>query len=419
VSALPMLPAPAPPARHFRRWLLAISLSRAPVTMAPLALVLAGRHAFGSYAAGALLAAMCSTGQAVGTLWRGPVLDRRDRPHGLALELLVCAGCFSLLAVELAVATPLLLTAATAVVAGCFGAAVPGGFLARLPAILTSGELSRGLTVNAVVLELNWVVGPLIVMGVALAVDPVLSVTCIAASLALSAFTQGRLPAREWVPVDNGPASRSPWRLREVREIYALALAVSLGLTLVDTSMPALLAARGLHAEFAAVSTGAPALASVLAGLLMLRLPERHLDNRRRQGALLLCLLEGLVLLPLVWVSSLVGIGLSLFASGLTLAPMNALWSQSLQAALHTDRRAEGFALLYASLRLGVGAGAGIAAALLVFSSARSVIALAGVVPTALSLVLLATSWSGRRREVPREAPPVVGAPEVALTSRD
>ncbi|MDX6218581.1 MAG: hypothetical protein QOJ48_262 [Frankiales bacterium] len=418
MSTLPMIPT-APPTRHFRRWLLAISLSRAPVTMAPLALILAGRHSFGSYAAGALLAAMCSTGQALGTLWRGPVLDRRDRPQALALELLVCAGCFSLLAVELAISSPLLLTAATGVVAGCFGAAVPGGFLARLPAVLASGQLSRGLTVNAVVLELNWVVGPLIVMGVALAVDPVLSVTCIAASLALSALTQARLPAREWSQVENGPVSRSPWRIREVREIYALALAVSLGLTLVDTSMPALLAARGLHAELAAVSTGAPALASVLAGLLMLRLPERHLDNRRRLGALLLCLLEGLVLLPLVWVSSLVGIGLTLFASGLTLAPMNALWSQSLQAALHTDRRAEGFALLYASLRLGVGAGAGLAAALLVFTSARSVIALAGVVPTILALVLLATSWSARRREVPGEAPPVVSAPEVALTSRD
>jgi hypothetical protein len=414
-----MLPAPTPPARHFRRWLLAISLSRAPVTMAPLALVLAGRHAFGSYAAGALLAAMCSIGQALGTLWRGPALDRRDRPRALALELLVCAGSFGLLAVELAVTTPLLLTAATAVIAGSFGAAVPGGFLARLPAILASGQLSRGLTVNAIVLELNWVVGPLIVMGVALAVNPVLSVACIAASLALSAGTQTSLPAREWSQPDDGPASRSPWRIREVREIYALALAVSVGLTLVDTSMPALLAGRGLHPELAAVSTGAPALASVLAGLLMLRVSERHLDNRRRLGALLLCLLEGLLLMPLVWVSSLVGIGLSLFASGLTLAPMNALWSQSLQAALHTDRRAEGFALLYASLRLGVGAGAGIAAALLVWTSARSVIALAGAAPTLLALVLLVMSWSARRREVPDEAPPVVAAPEVALTSRD
>ncbi|MDX6214663.1 MAG: hypothetical protein QOG99_247 [Frankiales bacterium] len=419
MSALPMLPAPTPPARHFRRWLLAISLSRAPVTMAPLALVLAGRHAFGSYAAGALLAAMCSIGQALGTLWRGPALDRRDRPRALALELLVCAGSFGLLAVELAVTTPLLLTAATAVIAGSFGAAVPGGFLARLPAILASGQLSRGLTVNAIVLELNWVVGPLIVMGVALAVNPVLSVACIAASLALSAGTQTSLPAREWSQPDDGPASRSPWRIREVREIYALALAVSVGLTLVDTSMPALLAGRGLHPELAAVSTGAPALASVLAGLLMLRVSERHLDNRRRLGALLLCLLEGLLLMPLVWVSSLVGIGLSLFASGLTLAPMNALWSQSLQAALHTDRRAEGFALLYASLRLGVGAGAGIAAALLVWTSARSVIALAGAAPTLLALVLLVMSWSARRREVPDEAPPVVAAPEVALTSRD
>jgi hypothetical protein len=414
-----MLPAPTPPARHFRRWLLAISLSRAPVTMAPLALVLAGRHAFGSYAAGALLAAMCSIGQALGTLWRGPALDRRDRPRALALELLVCAGSFGLLALELAVTTPLLLTAATAVVAGSFGAAVPGGFLARLPAILASGQLSRGLTVNAIVLELNWVVGPLVVMGVALAVDPVLSVACIAASLALSACTQSSLPAREWSQPENGPASRSPWRLREVREIYALALAVSVGLTLVDTSMPALLAGRGLHPELAAVSTGAPALASVLAGLLMLRVSEHHLDNRRRLGALLLCLLEGLLLMPLVWVSSLIGIGLCLFASGLTLAPMNALWSQSLQAALHTDRRAEGFALLYASLRLGVGAGAGIAAALLVWTSARSVIALAGAAPTLLALALLVTSWSARRREVPDGAPPVVAAPEVALTSRD
>ncbi|MCW2598405.1 MAG: transporter, permease protein [Frankiales bacterium] len=395
----------------FRWWLLSISLSRAPVTMAPLTLGLAGRSAYGSFATGALLGGVCAFGQALGTLWRGPALDRPDRPRALGIELLLCGSLFLLLTLELAFGAHLAATLLTASFAGCFGAAVPGGFLARLPAILQEGQLSRGFTINAVVLELNWVVAPLFVMVVALWLSPVVSVACISASLLASALTQEAFPSRTWAGSEVGGSSRSPWRLQDAREIYALALATAFGLTLVEASLPALLAARGIHAELAGIFTGVPAAASVLAGLLMLRLPDRHLASRRLLGATLLCLVLGLVLLPLTWASSLPWIVGTMFCAGLTFAPMNALSSQTLQEVLPADRRAEGFALLYAALRLGVGAGGGSAAALLTVAPPASVIALAGLGPALLSALLLGRaatrSWA-RRRDV-QPARPATG----------
>ena len=408
--------------KPFRWWLLSISLSRAPVTMAPLALGLAGRGTYGSFATGALIAGVCASGQAFGTLWRGPVLDRPDRPRALAVELLLCGGLFLLLSLELAVAGPLALTLVTGALAGCFGAAVPGGFLARLPAILREAQLSRGFTINAVVLELNWVVGPVAVMAVALWLAPVVAVVLISASLVASAVTQELLPHRSWDVGEAGPTSVSPWRIPDVREIYALALSVSLGLALVDAAMPALLAHRGLHAELAGLVTGVPAAASVVAGLLMLRLSEHHLAPRRLLGATVLCLLLGLVLLPLVWASSLPWLVGTLFFAGLTLAPMNALWSQALQEALHGDRRAEGFALLYAALRLGVGIGGATAAALLTVVSPASVVALAGAGPGLLSAALLARSVRRsriRRRDVRPAARPLGERLDRLVSPRD
>src|SRR5919202_1672317 len=71
----------------WRPWTLVSAISRLPNAVAPLALVIVGRYATGSFADGALLAGAYAFPQALAAPWLGRLLDRRDRRRGLAIAL--------------------------------------------------------------------------------------------------------------------------------------------------------------------------------------------------------------------------------------------------------------------------------------------------------------------------------------------
>ncbi len=101
----------------WRRWAAASGLSRLPVAMVPLAFVLAGQYATGSFAAGALLVSVHALSEAVAAPWGGRLLDRREVRGGVQQALVVAAGALALLAgaVSLRAPLPLLLLLAAAV----------------------------------------------------------------------------------------------------------------------------------------------------------------------------------------------------------------------------------------------------------------------------------------------------------------
>src|ERR671939_41444 len=82
----------------WRRWTAASGLSRLPAAMAPLALVIAGQYATGSFADGAVLAGVYAFTEALAAPILGRRLDRRELRSGLRRALGgAAAGCAALL----------------------------------------------------------------------------------------------------------------------------------------------------------------------------------------------------------------------------------------------------------------------------------------------------------------------------------
>ncbi|MYS09703.1 MFS transporter, partial [Streptomyces sp. SID6041] len=115
-----------------RTWYIAAALVRAPVVMAPLALVLLG-HATSSFAAGGLLAAAHALGEAAGAPLMGRRFDTRPFVGQLRLALLLEAAAFAALA-ALASTAPIPVLALLAALAGAAAAGAPGGLRAQLAA---------------------------------------------------------------------------------------------------------------------------------------------------------------------------------------------------------------------------------------------------------------------------------------------
>src|SRR5918912_4518997 len=80
----------------WRRWTLASGLSRLPIAMAPLGLVLAGHYATGSFADGALLAGVYAFAESLAAPLLGRRLDSGELRRGLRVSLY--GGCLGLAA---------------------------------------------------------------------------------------------------------------------------------------------------------------------------------------------------------------------------------------------------------------------------------------------------------------------------------
>jgi hypothetical protein len=273
---------------------------------------------------------------------------------------------------------PEILLVLLAGIGGLFAAAIPGGYLARLPAAVPAEALPRALTATAVAIEVSWVIGPLLVTGTALVAPPVYALALVAGLLFVALVTETRLPARAWPAVVE--RAESPWRDARARRTYALAGIIALGFGVVDSAMPALLGTVGLEPALAGVLTGIPAGASVISGSLLLA-RRTDLSGQGTAAAARLGMFAGVTLLPLALMSSFAGFAVVLGVAGIWMSPMNAVWSHVLQDALPDARRAEGFTLLHASLRLGIGCGAGVSAVLLPYFGPAALVSVAGLVP--------------------------------------
>jgi predicted MFS family arabinose efflux permease len=355
--------------------------------MAPLALVLAGRAVTGDFATGALLAGVCGLAQGFGAPWRGRLLDRPERTHALSIELVASAACFGALAAAVLAGSPVAVLCVLAAGGGLFASALPGGYLARLPATVPAELVPRALTATAVGVELSWVVGPLLVTACALLLPAAAAVALVAVSLVVALVSSLGLPARDWPAVPT--VERAPWRDPVVRRTYAFAALVGMGFGIVDATMPALLDGVGLDPALAGILTGIPAGASVLTGTALLA-RRVELGGLRSWTSGALGVVAGVTLLPLALVSSFAGFALVLAGAGMLMSPMNAVWSHVLHGVLPSGRQAEGFGLLHASLRIGIGAGAAVSALLLPHVGAGTVVSVAGLVPlVGCGLVLL------------------------------
>ncbi|WP_257447239.1 MFS transporter [Archangium lipolyticum] len=387
----------------WRRWVLAAFFARLPGTMMTFALLLAGREATGSFTFGAWMASACSVGAALAAPWRGRMLDREPLlvglRRGLHWQALLTAG----LAVAALLHAPAPVLLAASLLLGVMPSGVQGGVRALLASVAPSSRLEAAFALDAVLVEVQWVMGPLLV-GVATASGaPLLALGMMGASaLVASALSLG-LPERKPEPapeaVREGPGV---WRTPGTLAVFGMVVVLGTSWGALEAGVPPRLEEVGAGAALWGMLAAILSAASVAGGLGYTLLPG---VKGRAEGvwrAKLLLGAWGLLLLPLGWMASVNGLTVWLVMAGLFLAPVTGTLTFLLQGALPPARQAEGFSFYSACWSLGVAGGSALTGVLLDVGDARPVLTTAALLPL-VAVLLMASAGPGRFRSVTRE----------------
>ncbi len=373
-------------ARHplWRRWTLASFLARIPNTMTLIALVLVGERVTGSIGVGAQLSGVAIAASGLAAPWRGRRLDRLELRSGLQRDCVVTAGIIAAQAVALIVEAPLPVFFVLAAAQGIAFAAVTGGYRALLVPVVPPMALPRANALEAVFIEVAFVTGPGIASALALMVGPTGVLIAMSASVAAAAYVSRGLPAFHPPALEH---TASPLRTPGAWQVYALALVAGVSLGLLESSVPARAVELGRETAEGGFLLMLVAAGSALGGIVA-ALNRQPLGRARLRGALLLTAM-GVMLAPAAIAPSLGFLAVALFASGVPIAPLNALGAMLLQRAVPPSRRTEGFAIFVAAILLGAGLGQSITGQMLDVLGPQGLLWLAAGLPVAAAATLL------------------------------
>lgn len=321
--------------------------------MAPLGYALLATELTGSYQLGGVLMAVFVIAEVLGATPVSRLLDRIGVARGLRSLLVLAALCLSALTGLLLFTDDRVPTATLFVLVampGSVAGAISGGFRALLPYAAPAGALERAIAVDAVLMDLVILAGPLVVAGLAnfgapFAVGGMALAYLVAAVMVRS--TTVRRPER----------TGAPFPVRAIARWLACAFAVGQLLSVVEVGTLALASrlsgGAGTAAALIAVVSGASATAGICYAWLA---PRLVIDARARARLCLLALVAGGLVIAFAsgWPAILGGLTLL----GIGTAPLVAIVALQLQQVLPAHRRAEGFGVLQAVQGVGFGLGA-------------------------------------------------------------
>jgi len=378
----------------WRRWTLATGLSRVSIAAAPLALVIGGHWATGSFADGAVLAGVYSIAEALAAPRQGRRLDLGERRRGLAHAL--GGGSVGLAAVMggILMHAPLVVLIAVTVAAAALPAGVQGGLRAYLPELVGPQHAQAAFVLDASLLEVEWLSAPAVVALAALLGAPWLGVgAMLAATIAALATVRLLPPAPDTPPGANAP---SPWRNLAGRRAYLLSAVLGYTEGTITVAIAPLLATLHSRPAYAGLLLAGLSAASALGGFAFGALDSRLPGSEDQQANTLLAGL-GLMALPVAFAPTPLAAAVAVAAFGLLIAPLNGLRTRLLSHAAPAAQRAQAFSILYAAMGAGFGVGGLATGALLGLAGVRCAI----IVAAAITVVAATATWLGSSRTVP------------------
>ena len=368
-------------------------VGRLSLGMTGLALLLLVRDTTGSYASAGLVSAAYALAYGVFGPSRARAADRRGPVRALLLTAAVHPGAvlaLVLLAVEAAPTWTLVLPAVLG------GATVPphGPVMRALWGSLLEGPArATAYSLESVVVELCFVLGPLLVTVLATTVAPAAAVLTAAGLAVAGALWQAATPAvRGVLPhPDAGGGRVGPLASPAVRALLLTVAGIGVGFGALEVALPAFAEEQGSRPAAAGVLLAVWSAGSIVGGLVYggLHLATPH----RRQLPVLVAALAVGTALPLL-AGGPVAMGVALFAYGLAIAPFSACNSVLLGEAAPPGTTTEAFAWNSSMIFGGAALGAALAG-LLVERSGPT----AGLAVTALAgLLALGAAVSGLAR---------------------
>lgn len=333
-------------------------VARLPMSMTGIGIVLLVSLTTGSFGlAGLLTAAGTVTGAVVAPLW-GRATDRVGQARVLLIAVVINTLSVALLvtAVELAWPLAVSLVAAIGVGAGftLAGSAVRARWTLRLNG---SPLLNTAFALEAMLDEVVFIVGPVLVTFLATAIHPALGVSVSAVigligAIALAVQRSSQPPIRPTSREGHAESSRLPWRVLLPVAIASAALGMVFGG--MEVNVVAFAKEAGVLG-YAGLILMAWAFGSLVAGAVSGAITWRASPAKRfRVGASLLAL----SLLPLPFVGHPVVLALLLTLSGIAIAPTLIASVAVTQSSVDQNRLTEALAWISTGMAAGVAIGA-------------------------------------------------------------
>lgn len=352
--------------------------------MAPFGLLLAGREATGSFADGAWMVSVYALGAAAAAPLRGRALDRVGLPKGLRRVLIYEAAVLAALGAAAALKAPLPLLLGLSLAFGAVPAGALGGIRALLASIASGTSLESAFALDAAMLEMLWVIGPLFVGASAALEAPIAALGAMALSALVASSLTGRLPDRS-EPV-RGTSQGGLWRLPGIVMILGVSLSFGISWGALEAGLPPKLEQVGAKAAFWGVLSALLAASSAIGGLVYAVAPKPESDAAARRRIFAFAAAWACLLLPSAWASSPAMLSVWFTGAGFVLAPLSAQLTSQLQRALPPSRHAEGFAMYGACWSAGMAAGTALAGATLRRWGPGPLLALAPLLPFVAAL---------------------------------
>ncbi|HEV7566294.1 MAG TPA: MFS transporter [Microbacteriaceae bacterium] len=371
-------------------------VARLPLAMLGIALLVHAVHLTGSYAAAGIVSGANALALGVGGPLLGRLVDRCGQTRVLMLS-----GCFAgaLLCVIglLPVGTPLPLLVALAVAIGLVVPPLGACVRSLLPSLVPdAGAAPAVYAVETSAVELTWVVGPPLALGLAALLSTGIALVAAGAILASGTMVFALEPAsHSWRPEPD--AGRRPAGALRVPAMQTLVIIfVAIGVLVGGVEVGAASAAAALGSSTAAGPLlGLWGLGSLTGGVVTVRL-----GGGARGPAGLSLVLAGLAaghIAAVAATGSLVALGAVLLVAGAALAPAFASVYAMVERVAPAGGVTEAFAWLATAMAMGGAAGSALAGVLADGSGPAAAFAAAGAagVLAALTPVIRAHTLAG------------------------
>jgi MFS family permease len=335
-------------------------VARLPISMLGLGIVLLVQQATGSYGLAGSVSAAMLIGQGALAIPQGRLLDRLGQARVLPLVVTVWGVSLALLMWSVEADWPIVSAYALAAVCGAALPAVGSCVRARWAHVLDSErDVQTAFALEAVVDEVVFMTGPILVTVLATIVHPVAGLSAALATGVLGTlyFAAQRGTAPPPHPRSPIRADRAgiPWRTVAPLTVVCMALGLLFGAA--EVTAVAFSEEQGAK-SYVGVLLALWAFGSLLAGVITGAVTwRRGAEVRLRIGALGMAT----TMLPLPLIDSMWVMGAVLFAAGFAIAPTLIAAMSLAEQVLPSSRLTEGMAFLHTGLIGGVAPGAAVA----------------------------------------------------------
>jgi Major Facilitator Superfamily len=297
-----------------------VTISRLAIAAQPLSTILLVKGSTGSFAAAGLVLACYSIAAAGSLPLQGRVIDRVGQTSLITVVTIVNAVAFAALIPLAAADAPVAAMAVAGTIAGLSTPPLGSSMRSLWSGLVPDQDLRQAaFAIDAVAIDVAWILGPSIAAGVIAAASPSASLAlCVALSLLGSMVFAGSAASRAWRGTAAHERASGPLRSPGVVVLMGAALGIGIMVGAIEISITAFASDHGA-AELGGTLVAIQAVGSA-AGGLWFGARDWHGPPGNRMPAV--ALVFALSTAPLVAVPS-VGVAFPLMAlSGIALAPM-------------------------------------------------------------------------------------------------